>query len=117
MNRDTLKYHDVIAIRQYLEELAVCDELSGSPLPSPELIWWRSRLAEKRRLAERSVIAIETVRTAAIVVSAVFIVFTILFWAPPLFGDLPLPLPLSLASLILFGCSTGGVLLAWARQR
>jgi hypothetical protein len=111
------QYEDVSAVRRYFEELAVCDELNSSPLPSPELIWWRSLLAEKRRLARRSVVAIETVRMAAVVVSAVFVVLTMLLWAPRLFGDLPLPLPLTVTSLILFGCSTGGVLLAWARQR
>lgn len=117
MNRDAFQYEDVTAVRQYLQKLAVCDELNASPLPSPELIWWRSLLADKRRLARRSVVAIETVRIAAVVVSAVFVVLIMLLWAPRLFGGLPLPLPLTVASLILFGCSTAGVLLAWARQR
>ncbi len=117
MNRAAFQHEDVAVVRQYLQKLAVCDELNAFPLPSPELIWWRSRLAEKRRLARRSVVAIEAVRVAAVIVSAVFVVLTMLLWAPRLFGGLPLPLPLTVASLILFGCSTGGVLLAWARQR
>ncbi|MCU1291482.1 MAG: hypothetical protein JWP08_332 [Bryobacterales bacterium] len=112
-----MKPDDLAAVREYLEELSGCDELNAAPLPSPDFIWWRSQLAEKRRLARRSVLAIETVRIAALVVSAVFLILVTLLWAPRLFGDLPLPLPLTIASLFLFACSTGGVLLAWARQR
>jgi hypothetical protein len=81
------------------------------------LIWWRARLDEKRRLARRSVLAIETVRVAAVTVAALFVVLSIVLWAPRLFGDLPLPLPLTVAALVVFGCSTGGVLLAWDRRR
>jgi hypothetical protein len=117
MNRDAFEDGDMALIRQHFEELANCDELDDSPLPSPELIWWRSLLAEKRRLARRAVVAIDTVRIAAVVVSAVFIILAIFLWASRLFGALPLPLPLTIASLVLFGCSTGGVLLAWSRQR
>jgi hypothetical protein len=116
MNRDAFQDEEA-ALRQYFEELAACDEPNASPLPSPELIWWRSLHAEKRRLARRSVVAIETVRIAAVVISAAFILLATLFWAPRLFGDLPLPLPFTVTSLMLFGCSTGGVLLAWSRQR
>jgi hypothetical protein len=115
MNRDAFQNGDTALIRQYFEELANCGDLP--PLPSPEFIWWRSLLAEKRRLAQRAVVAIETVRIAAVVVSAVFAIVTVSFLAPQLFGALPLPLPLTIASLVLFGCSTGGVLLAWSRHR
>jgi hypothetical protein len=117
VNRDAFQGDDIPAIRRYFEELASCGELNASPLPAPELIWWRSRLAEKRRLARQSVVAIDTVRAVAVVISSVFAIIVTLLWAPRLFGDLPLPLPLTVASLILFGCSTGGVLLAWSRQR
>jgi hypothetical protein len=117
MNRNDWQPEDVAALRRYLLDLAICDELNTSPLPSPELIWWRSRLAEKRRLARRSVVAIETVRIAGIVASVIFVIIAMVLWAPKLFRDLPLPLPLTLACLILFGCSTGGLLLAWSRQR
>jgi hypothetical protein len=116
MNRDVLP-DDESRLRRYFEELAGCEELDASPLPSPELIWWRARLAENRRLARRSIIAIEGVRIAAVVVAAAFVVLSVVLWAPLLFGDLPLPLSLTLASLTLFGCSTGGVLLAWSRRR
>lgn len=108
---------DDTAIREYLEEWARCGELAAVPLPSPELIWWRARLAEKRRLARRSVLAIETVRIAAVAAAALFIVLSISLWAPRLFGGLPLPLPLTITALIVFGCSTGGILLAWDRRR
>jgi hypothetical protein len=117
MNRDAFQEEDGTTVRRYLEGLAICDELNAFPLPSPELIWWRSRLSEKRRMARQSVIAIETVRMVALVVAAAFVVLSMVLWAPRLFGDLPLPLPLTITSLIVFGCSTGGVLLAWARQR
>jgi hypothetical protein len=117
MNRDAFQYQDVAAIRRYFEELANCNELLDSPLPSPELIWWRSLLAEKRERARRSVIAIEAVRHAALIVSAAFIVLATVLWSPRLFGTLPVPLPLTIASVVLFGCSTGGVLLVWSRQR
>ena len=117
MNRDDSQHKDVVALQRYLEDLAICNELNASPLPSPELIWWRSRVAEKRRLARRSVVAIETVRIAGLLASVVFVIVAMVLWAPRLFRDLPLPLPLTLACLILFGCSTGGILLAWSRQR
>jgi hypothetical protein len=116
MSRDAFEDDDT-AIREFLAEWARCGELDSIPLPSPELIWWRARLAEKRRLAQRSVLAIETVRIAAVAVAALFIVLSIVLWAPRLFGSLPLPLPLTVAMLIFFGCSTGGVLLAWDRRR
>jgi hypothetical protein len=112
MNRE-----DDVAIREYFEELSVCEELNAAPLPSPDLIWWRSQLAEKRRIASQSVKAIETVQIAALIVAAAFVLLVMLLWAPRLFGDLPLPLPLTIACLLLFACSTGGVLLAWARQK
>lgn len=117
MSREDSEFEDVAAIRQYFEEVSNCDKLHDSPLPSPELIWRRALLAEKRRLARRSVVAIESVRFAAVVVSAVFSVLVTFLWAPRLFGGLPLPLPFTIASLALFGCSTGGVLLVWSRQR
>ena len=104
-------------VQQYLDELAECGELNGAPLPSPELIWWRSQLAHKRGLAQRSVFAIETVRIVALIVSAAFTIVATLVWGPQLFAGLPVPLPLTVASLLLFVCSTGGVLLVWARQR
>ncbi|HEY7305431.1 MAG TPA: hypothetical protein VH601_15010 [Bryobacteraceae bacterium] len=108
---------DEAVVGLYVEELAACRELNAWPLPSAELIWWRSVLARKRELARRSVLAIETVRIASLVISAAFVVLAILVWAPRLFGNLPLPLPLTIASLMLFGCSTGGVLLGWSRRR
>jgi hypothetical protein len=108
---------DLSGIREYFNEIAACDELDSTPLPSPDLIWWRAQLAEKRRLARRSVLAIETVRITALVVATAFLVLITLLWGPRLFGDLPVPLPLTIASLFLFACTTGGVLLAWARQR
>jgi hypothetical protein len=117
MNRDGFEDEDATAIRRYFEKLALGDELTASPLPSPELIWWRARLSEKRRLSQRSVVAIDTVAAFSIAVAAVFVAVVMLLWAPRLFGDLPLPLPLTVASLVLFGCSTAGVLLAWSRQR
>lgn len=117
MNRDSFEYDDIATVRQYLDELADCSELNSAPLPSPDLIWWRAQLAEKRNLARRSVLAIDAVRAAAVVVSAAFVFLMILSWAPRLFAELSLPLPLTLALLLLFACSTGGVLLAWARQR
>lgn len=117
MNRDALAYEDPDSIRQFFQELGSCEELKALPSPSPELIWWRSVLAENRRLARQSVLAIETVRIVAVFVCATFAVLATILWAPQLFGALPLPLPLTVAFLMLFGCSTGGVLLAWSRQR
>jgi hypothetical protein len=117
MNRDAFECEDMALIRHYFEELSNCDGLTESPLPSADLIWWRSRLAERRRLARRAVVAIETVRIGAVVVSAVFVILATVLWASRLFGNLPLPLPLTIASLVLFGGSTGGVLLAWSRHR
>jgi hypothetical protein len=117
MNREDSEYDDVAVIRQYFEAVTNCDTFDDTPLPSPELIWWRAQLAEKRRLARRSVVAIESVHAAAVIVSLVVAIFATFLWAPRLFASLPLPLPLTVASLALFLSSTGGVLLVWSRQR
>jgi hypothetical protein len=117
MSREQFKYDDVSILCEYLGKVAACDELKATPLPSAELIWWRAQLAEKRDLARRSVRAINAVRLAAVIVSVAFVIVGMLIWAPRVLGDLPVPLPLTLASLLLFACSTGGVLLIWARQR
>jgi hypothetical protein len=121
MTPDQFQDEDAAAIRQYFEKLAAQDELANelraSPLPSPELIWWRARLAEKRRLSQRSVVAIDTVAAFSIGIAAAFVAIITLLWAPRLFGDLPLPLPWTVALFVIFGCVTGGVLLAWSRQR
>jgi hypothetical protein len=117
MSRDAFDDADKAAIYECLQEWADCGELDATPLPSPELIWWRARLAEKRRLAQRSVLAIEAVRTAAVFAAALFMILSIALWAPRLFGNLPLPLPLTVTALSIFGCSTGGILYAWDRRR
>lgn len=117
MNRDEFECDDISVLRDCLQELAACEELNTVPLPSPDLIWWRAQLAEKRSLARRSVRSINAVRAAAIVVSTVFALLASFLWAPRVFADLPLPLPLTIASLLLFTASTGSVLLIWARQR
>jgi hypothetical protein len=116
MNSDAFQ-NDEAVVHKYLEELAICDELNACSLPSGELIWWRSVLARKRELARRSMLAIETVRIVSVVISVTFVVLATFVWAPRLFGNFPLPLPLTIASLVLFGSSTGGVLLAWSRLR
>lgn len=108
-------FDDVQILRQYFDEIADCEELKATPLPSADLIWWRSQLAGKRELARRSVRAINAVRLAAVIVSLTFVAVAMVLWAPQVFGDLPLPL--TMLSLLLFACSTGGVLFAWARQR
>ena len=104
-------------VHQYLNELVLSEDLNFFPLPSPDAIWWRSQLREKRDLARRSVLAIDTVRMAALVVSAASAAFATFVWVPRMFAELPLPLPVTEASLVLFTCSTAGVLLVWARQR
>lgn len=117
MSREEFEYDDVPVLREYLGKLSACDELHEAPLPSAELIWWRAQLAKKRDLARRSVRAINAVRLAAVVVSVAFVIVGMLLWAPRVLGELPVPLPLTLASLLVFAGSTGGVLLIWARQR
>jgi hypothetical protein len=121
MNRDAFDDEDAAGIRQCFQQLADRDrsnaELSASPLPSPELIWWRARLAEKRRLTQRSLIAIETVAAFSIAVAAVFVAIVTLLWAPRLFAALPLPIPLTVTALLFAGCCIAAVLLAWSRQR
>lgn len=118
MNRDGFEYHDDISLlREYLDEVDACDELNGVPLPSADLIWWRAQLERKRKLANRSVQAINAVGAAAIAVFFVAFIIAAVVWAPGSLRDLPLPVPLSVVCLLLFACSTGGVLLVWARQR
>jgi hypothetical protein len=117
MNRDAFEDEDAAAIRQYFETLAAREAVDASPLPSAELIWWRARIAEKRRLTQRSVVAIDAVMACSIAVSVAFVAIITLLWGPRLFGDFPLPIPLTLASLVFVGCCTAGVLLAWSRQR
>lgn len=118
MNRDGFEYEDEISfLREYLDEVAACPELSTVPLPSADLIWWRAQLEEKRRLTRRYVQAINAVTAAAIAVSIALIAVAALLWAPEGLRQFPLPVPLTVSCLLLFAGSTGGVLVAWARQR
>lgn len=118
MNRELFEYEDdAFLLRDYLDEIRDCCELSSNPLPSPDLIWRRAELAKKRNLARRSVLAIDAVRTASLTVSSASVILLMLLWAPRLFATLPIPVPLTMASLILFAASTGSVLFVWARQR
>ncbi len=109
--------NDAADIRLYLDEFTTCSELASVPLPSADLIWWRAQLANKRKLAQRSVRAIDAVCSAAIVAALALMLVLIAIWSPSISAALALPVPVAVAALVLFACSTGGVLLAWARQR
>ena len=117
MNGDGLSNEDLAAISRYFEELASSETLESSPLPSADTIWWRALLEERRRKARRSIAAIETVWIGTINLSAAFAIFAIVFWAPGLLRELSFPVPLVLSAFVVLGCSTGGVLTVWSRQR
>jgi hypothetical protein len=110
---------------RYLETVA-SQEKCDAPLPSVDLIWWRAELAEKRKLAARSVMAIELVQKAAMVVVAAFLIVAAVLWGRDVVGKWALPWPVAIAALLLIAGSTGGMLYAsfqghsmrvFARQR
>lgn len=117
MNGECLPDEEVSNILDYFQTISACEHLDSSPLPSPDLIWWRSQLIRRRQLARRATIAIDAIRIIAFAVLAAFIVCSFVLWAPEVFRSLPVPLPVTMAAILLFGCSTGGVLMTWSRHR
>jgi hypothetical protein len=95
-----------------LKEVQISDTL----LPSPESLWWRGQIAQKRDLAERSVAAINVVqKIAGVLIIGLLGLFAAL-WAPQLLGGLSHVAPLSVAA-VLFLASSATVLYAWATER
>jgi hypothetical protein len=91
-------------------------QLTNLPLPSPESIWWRGQIAQKRELAERSVAAISIVqKIAGLLIVGLLGVLTIL-WAPQLLDGLSRVAYLS-AATVLFLAGSALVLYAWATER
>jgi predicted anti-sigma-YlaC factor YlaD len=91
-------------------------QVSDVPLPSPESLWWRGQIAQKRDLAERSVAAISVVqRIAGVLIVGLLGVLAVL-WAHQLFGGSPRMAHLSVAAILLLA-SSATVLYAWARER
>ena len=117
MKRDEFEMDNARTIDYCFSELAECGELNAVPLPSPDLIWWRAQLLEKRRLARRSVLAIDAVRTVAVVLASSLMLILTTIWSPQVLSGLLIPVPIAVTALVLLACSTGCVLLAWARQR
>jgi hypothetical protein len=101
-----------VAVWQYLQTLA-SRPVSDGPLPSADLIWWRAQLAEKRRLAARSVAAIEMVQRAAILLIAGLAAVAATLWGSNIFGGITLPLPVALGAILLGMGSVGGMFYAW----
>ena len=97
---------------RYLETLAI-EERCDAPLPSADLIWWRAQLAEKRKLAARSIAAIEIVQKAAMLLIAGFLVVAASLWGRDVFGGWTLTFPVALAALLLVAGSLGGMFYAW----
>ena len=100
---------------QYLGEVASAEK-DSVPLPSPDLIWWRAQLAEKRRLAAKSVAAIEAVQKIATVVLTALLLIAAIVWGPRFVGSLALPLPVAFAAAVLGVGLAAGVLYAWASE-
>ena len=100
---------------QYLGEVASAEK-DSVPLPSPDLIWWRAQLAEKRRLAAKSVAAIETVQKIATALLAALLLIAAVAWGPRFVGSLALSLPVAVAAVVLGVGLAAGVLYAWASE-
>jgi len=86
------------------------------PLPSPESVWWRARIVQKRELAERSVAVIGFVQKIAGVLTVGLIGLLAVLWAPQLLNDLSRVAYLSVVA-VLFLIASGLVLYAWATER
>jgi hypothetical protein len=104
--------HQAELVWRYLEQLA-SQEACEAPLPSASLIWWRAQLAEKRKLAARSVVAIELVQKAAIAAVAAFVIVAAVLWGRDVLGNCSLPWPVAIAALLLIAGSVAGMLYVW----
>jgi len=105
---------ELVRVFVYLET-ARHEEPEMSPLPSAGLIWWRARLAEKRRRAERSVAGIDIVQKIGLALMVIVAAVLMAMWSGQgQFG--PTVLLADVAGSILL-CSAGGVLYAWLRER
>jgi hypothetical protein len=106
---------EVRLVADFLDDLEEA-QLSDVPLPSPESLWWRGRIAQKRDLAERSVVAINVVQKITGLLMVGLLGLLVVLWAPQLFGGSPRIAHLSVAAVLLLA-SSATVLYAWARER
>ena len=97
---------------RYLDELSK-DEADQEPLPSADRIWWKAQFAKKRKLAERSVLAISLVQKVAAALAAAFMVLVAVLWGPAMAEQLAFPMPLILTAMAILIIPASGLALLW----
>jgi anti-sigma factor RsiW len=105
---------DTAAVWSYLHG-AVQDSIDTDPLPAAGLIWWRAQLAERRKLAKRSVASIQIVQNVAIVLATILAITLLAVYAQTL-TQIPTLLLAGIAAFLLFSIPVAGLLYFWARS-
>ena len=105
---------DTAAVWSYLHDIGQ-DAADTDQLPAAGLIWWRAQLAERRKLASRSVASIRIVQNAAIALGVALAVTLLVFYSQT-FVQIPSMLVEGMAVLILFFVPVAGFLYFWARS-
>ena len=105
---------DIAAVWSYLHDIGQ-DAADTDQLPAAGLIWWRAQLAERRKLASRSVASIRIVQNAAIALGVALAV-TLLALYSQTFVQIPAMLVEGIAVFLLFSVPVAGFLYFWARS-
>lgn len=105
---------DTAIVWGYLHDVEQ-DAADADQLPAPGLIWWRAQLAERRKLASRSVASIQIVQNAAIALAAILAVTLLALYAQT-FTQIPALLLEGIAACFLFSLPVAGLLYFWARS-
>lgn len=107
---------DTAAVWSYLHELG--QEVAGvEQLPAPGLIWWRAQLAERRKLASRSVASIKIVQNVAIALASILAITLLAAYAQTIsLAQVPALLLEGIAAFLLVSLPVAGLLYFWARS-
>lgn len=105
---------DTTAVWRYLHDIAQ-DAAETEQLPAVGLIWWRAQLAERRKLASRSVASIRIVQNAAIALAAILAIALLAAYSQT-FTSVPALLLEGIAALLFFSVPVAGLLYFWARH-
>jgi len=105
---------DTAAVWNYLHSF-VQDAAETERLPAAGLIWWRAQLAERRKLASRSVASIQIVQNAAIALAAILAIALLAAYSQT-FTSIPALLLEGIAAFLFFSVPVAGLLYFWARS-
>jgi hypothetical protein len=105
---------DTAAVWSYLHNVEE-DAAGTDQLPAAGLIWWRAQLAERRKLASRSVASIQIVQKASIALAAILSITLLVAYAQT-FTQIPVLLLGGIVAFLFFSFPVAGLLYFWARS-